>query len=204
MSVVEELQESARRPDEFQDAFVRHVTSESEVDVGRVREATRRGRPPTPGTSWTPRSARSSRTSARPSKNGRRGSPTRCEDDLAEARKEVNQAVSAVDDVALYVSLARFAVALDLTRPSFVEDRQVVAIQNARNLFLVDGGLSVQPISYAVGDHQLDAGRDLPTGDRVAVLTGRTPAGRRRCWRRSARSSCSPRWDYRCPPTRRK
>jgi len=93
MSVVEELKRAPVAPTSSR-------TRSSATSPRRARSTSvvsakpRRGRPPTPGTSWTPRSARSSRTSARPSKNGRRGSPTRCEDDLAEARKEVNQAVS--------------------------------------------------------------------------------------------------------------
>ncbi|MCU4799275.1 DNA mismatch repair protein [Halobacteria archaeon HArc-gm2] len=177
MTVVEELQESARRPDEFQDAFVRHVTDESEVDVGRVREAT-----PTEATDaqdFVDAALRSLVQNLRSAVEEREETvAATLEDDLADARKSVDAAVTAVDDVALYVSLARFAVAFDLTRPTFVADRQVVAIQNATNLFLVDGGLSVQPISYAVGDHRLDAGRDLPSGDRVAVLTGANSGGK--------------------------
>ncbi|SFS07723.1 DNA mismatch repair protein, MutS family [Halomicrobium zhouii] len=177
MTVVEELQESARRPDEFQDAFVRHVTSESEVDVGRVREAT--PDQATDAQDFVDAALRSLVQNLRSAVEEREETvAATLEDDLADARKSVDAAVTAVDDVALYVSLARFAVAYDLTRPSFVDDRQVVAIQNATNLFLVEGGLSVQPISYAVGDHELDAGRDLPTGDRVAVLTGANSGGK--------------------------
>ncbi len=39
MEVVEAVQEGARRPDEFQDALVRHVTSETGIDAARVRDA---------------------------------------------------------------------------------------------------------------------------------------------------------------------
>jgi dsDNA-specific endonuclease/ATPase MutS2 len=53
-------------------------------------------------------------------------------------------------------------------------------VANARNLFL-DG--DVQPVTYAVGDHTLDAaGADPgplpPTGDRVSVLTGANSGGK--------------------------
>ncbi|OYR63133.1 DNA mismatch repair protein, partial [Halorubrum sp. E3] len=88
-------------------------------------------------------------------------------------------AVSAVSDAAFLLSLARFAVACDLTRPVFVDDG--VAVRNARNLF-IDG--DVQPVSYAVGSHSLAGDPGVanaeapPTGDRVSVLTGANSGGK--------------------------
>jgi hypothetical protein len=94
------------------------------------------------------------------------------EDDLrasiADARDDVDRAVTAVDDVAFDLSLARFAAAHDLVRPTLGGDG--LAVEGARNLFLSDP----DPVDYAVGDHDLSP----PTGDRVAVLTGANSGGK--------------------------
>jgi len=94
------------------------------------------------------------------------------EDDLraaiADAREDIDRAVAAVDDVAVDLSLARFAAAHDLTRPILGGDG--LAVEGARNLFLDDP----EPVDYAVGDHGLSP----PSGDRVAVLTGANSGGK--------------------------
>jgi len=94
------------------------------------------------------------------------------EDDLraavADAREDVDRVLAAVDDVAVDLSLARFAEAHDLVRPTLGGDR--LAVEGARNLFLDDP----DPVTYAVGNHDLSP----PTGDRVAVLTGANSGGK--------------------------
>ena len=91
----------------------------------------------------------------------------------------VARAVTAVSDAAFLLSLARFAAAYDLVRPTLVDDG--IAVRNARNPFIAG---EVQPVSYAVGDHSLagDAGVASvdapPTGDRVSVLTGANSGGK--------------------------
>jgi hypothetical protein len=87
---------------------------------------------------------------------------------IADARADVDRAVAAVDDVAFDLSLARFAAAQDLTRPTVGGDG--LAVEGARNLFLDDP----DPVDYAVGDHDLSP----PAGDRVAVLTGANSGGK--------------------------
>ncbi|WP_144798570.1 MutS-related protein [Halorubrum depositum] len=92
---------------------------------------------------------------------------------------DVARAVSAVSDAAFLLSLARFAAAYDLVRPTLVDDG--IAVRNARNPFIAG---DVQPVSYAVGTHSLagDAGVASvdapPTGDRVSVLTGANSGGK--------------------------
>lgn len=92
---------------------------------------------------------------------------------------DVARAVSAVSDAAFLLSLARFAAAYDLVRPTLVDDG--IAVRQARNLFVAG---DVQPVSYAVGTHSLagDAGVASvdapPTGDRVSVLTGANSGGK--------------------------
>jgi len=96
-----------------------------------------------------------------------------------ERESAVARAVDAVSDAAFLLSLARFAAASDLVRPTLVDDG--IAVRNARNLFVAG---EVQPVSYAVGVHSLagDAGvasADAPpTGDRVSVLTGANSGGK--------------------------
>ena len=68
-----------------------------------------------------------------------------------------------VNETAFQLSLARFVHAYDLTRPTFVESGCVAAV-NARNLSLVAAvDNDVQPVTYAVGDHEYAA--EVPTGD---------------------------------------
>ena len=105
---------------------------------------------------------------------------------LDEGGGDVERAVAVVGDLALQLSLGRFAAAHRLTRPRLVDDG--LAVRDARSLF-VDG--SVQPVSYGVGTHSLGGGDadeataadvaggvDPPTGDRVSVLTGANSGGK--------------------------
>ena len=97
---------------------------------------------------------------------------------LEAAEGAVERAVSAVDDIAFDVSLARFALAFELTRPTLVE-REVTGVVDARNLFLADAGEGLQPVTYAVGDHDLPVPRaTVPPSHRVAVLTGANSGGK--------------------------
>jgi len=92
------------------------------------------------------------------------------------AEGDVEAAVDAVSEIALSLSLGRFAAEYDLQRPTLVDDG--LAVVGARNLFL-DG--EVQPITYGVGSHALtDTPRALspPSGDRVTVLTGANSGGK--------------------------
>lgn len=178
MSVVEAVQEGARRPAEFQDALVRHVTDETGIDAARVRDAM--PRKATDARDFVDAALRDLRSSLRTDAQEREQAVAdRLEDDLADARDDIDAAVAAVDALALSVSLARFAIAFDLTRPTFVEGRKTIAVKRARNLALSDVD-SVQPVTYAVGDHSLDLDRANrpPSGDRVAVLTGANSGGK--------------------------
>ncbi|SDM75477.1 DNA mismatch repair protein, MutS family [Halogranum gelatinilyticum] len=102
------------------------------------------------------------------------------------ARDDVDAAVAAVDDIGFALSLARFAEAHDLRRPTLVDDG--LAVTGARNLLLSG---DVQPVTYGVGEHALagNAGVDRagngaagditpPSGDRVTVLTGANSGGK--------------------------
>jgi dsDNA-specific endonuclease/ATPase MutS2 len=177
--IVETIQENARSPDEFRDAFVRHVTSESTVDVGMVREAVADGA--TDAQDFVTESLRALAGDLRSAVDEREESVAAdLQDAIDEAREDIDRAVDIVDELALFVSLARFAHAYDLTTPEIVEDDETVAVVRARNLTLSAGGVDVQPITYAVGDHDLDipAGTARPGDDRVTVLTGANSGGK--------------------------
>jgi len=177
-TVVEELQASARGTGEFHETFVDHVTTETAVDVSRVREAVPEGA--ADANDFVTSALRALAEDLRTAVDEREAAIVdELEDAIAGAREDIDAAVEAVDDIALYVSLARFALAYDLSRPTFV-DRETIAVADARNLSLVDAGGDVQPITYAVGDHGLDvATANAPPGDdRVAVLTGANSGGK--------------------------
>jgi hypothetical protein len=176
--VLEAVRSGARGTDELRDSFARHVADESGVDVGRVREAM-------PGeaadaSAFVGETLRTLSGDLRTAVESREADVReRLEGVLEEADEAVDAAVAAVDDIALSLSLARFAEAFDLVRPAFV-DREVTGVVTARNVFLEDAGESVQPITYAVGDHDLDvpSANAPPSGDRVAVLTGANSGGK--------------------------
>ncbi len=110
MEVVEAVQEGARRPDEFQDALVRHVTSETGIDAARVRDAM--PREATDARDFVDVALRDLRNTLRSDVQKREEAVAdRLEDDLADAREDIDAAVKAVDDIASSVSLARFAFA---------------------------------------------------------------------------------------------
>jgi hypothetical protein len=175
--VVEAVQESARRPDEFAEALVRHVTSETGLEAPRVRDAMPDGA--TDAQDFVDSALRELRRSLRTAVEEREATVSaQLSDALSEARPTIDAALDAVGALALWVSLARFALAYDLRRPTFV-DRDTIAVHRARNLALADAD-GVQPVTYAIGDHQLDIERANapPTGDRVAVLTGANSGGK--------------------------
>jgi len=165
--------EGVEGTDEFREAFGQYVASEADVEPRRVRNAMAADAADAPDFVST--------TLRELSEDVRERADERTEEVAAElrgsisgAREEVDAAVEAVSDLAFHLSLARFADAHDLTRPEFV-DRDAVAVENARNLALDAEGQDVQPVTYAIGDHDL---ADPPSGDRVAVLTGANSGGK--------------------------
>jgi DNA mismatch repair protein MutS2 len=170
--VLEAVRSSARDASEFEAAFVRHVADESGLPSAEVRTAVPDGA--ADASSFVTEALRALATDLRTRVDERE---TAVADELRgtveEARPELDRAVEVVDDLAFDVSLARFTVAYDLTRPTLVES-DALAAEGARNLDLLDAGVDVQPVDYAVGDH----GLDVPTDDRVAVLTGANSGGK--------------------------
>ena len=173
-SVVEAIRgDGARGAGGFQDAFVDHVCGETGVDATHVREAAPEGaRDATDFVNEALRALSGDRREAVEERE--REVRVELQGAVADAREDVDRAVAAVDDVAFELSLARFAAAFDLTSPAFVED--AVAVEGARNLTLAarEAEESVQPIRYALGEHDLGA----PGQERVSVLTGANSGGK--------------------------
>jgi len=178
-TVVEAVRSGARDPQGFREAFIRRVTGETDVDVGRVREATVEGA--TDARDFVTESLRALASDLRTALDEReREVAADLEDTIELASEDVERAQTIVDDLALSLSLARFADAYDLTAPTVLEGGEALGVADARNLALVAAGEEVQPVTYAVGDHALDLprARTPPSGDRVAVLTGANSGGK--------------------------
>jgi hypothetical protein len=177
--------DDVRRTDAFRDSFVDHLASEAGVTAGRVREAM-----PDDAADATDFVARTLRTLVGDLRDAVDDREAAVAADLREeieaAREDVDVAVDAVDDIAFHLSLARFAQAHDLTRPEYVDDG--VAVVGARNLSLAASDEAVQPVTYALGDHDvdevpsarraMDADVGVPGDERVSVLTGANSGGK--------------------------
>jgi hypothetical protein len=174
--VLEAVRGSARDASEFRDAVRRHLVSETVVEAELVREAL--PEEAADADAFVTETLRSLTTALRERVDEREATVREgLEADVEAAREDVDRAVEAVDDIAFRVSLARFAVAFDLTAPEFAPpgtDR--LAVRGARNLGLAADDGDVQPVDYGLGDHTLDV--QAPTGDRVSVLTGANSGGK--------------------------
>ncbi|MFW6435041.1 MAG: MutS-related protein [Halovenus sp.] len=177
-SLVEEVQAGVRGTDQLREALAREIANETGIDLGRAREAMVTDA--VDARAFAGETLRGLADTLREDVETReREVATEYEEILEEASEAIDQAITAVGDIALSVSLARFATTFDLVEPTF-SDEQVAGVVNARNLFLEDSGQSVQPITYAVGNHSLSVpGATVPPqGDRVAVLTGANSGGK--------------------------
>ncbi|MDS0475022.1 DNA mismatch repair protein [Natrinema sp. 1APR25-10V2] len=201
LELIDELRsEGVRDVAGFRQSFEDRLLSETDVTIDRVRDAM-----PADATDATDfvgatlRTLRSDLTAAIDEREVLVASDLK--GTLAENRDAVDRAVSAVDDIALHLSLARFALEYDCTRPQFVggeaqsssEDTgarraqagegAAVSVVNARNLTLAArDDESVQPVTYALGDHGVtsvpDDVNEVPGAERVAVLTGANSGGK--------------------------
>ncbi|AHF99764.1 DNA mismatch repair protein [Halostagnicola larsenii XH-48] len=189
LELIEELRDDGIHDVEgFRDAFEDRLLSETGVTVDQVRDAM-----PTDASDATDfvggtlRALRSNLTEAVDERET--AVAAEFEETLEAADDAVEQAVSAVDEIALHLSLARFAIAYDCTRPTFVgdesarSDRDAISVVNARNLSLeAREDESVQPVTYGLGAHGVtsvpeDVG-SVPGEEDVAVLTGANSGGK--------------------------
>ncbi|WP_306052201.1 MutS-related protein [Natronococcus wangiae] len=203
LELIDDLRnDGVRDVGEFREAFEDHLLGETDVTIDRVHEAM-----PTDAADATDfvggtlRTLRRDLTEAVDERE--RAVASELEATLEGAREAVDRAVEAVDEIAFHLSLARFALAYDCTRPSFVEREApgastdargqrprsgddgtaAVSVVNARNLTIAAyEEESVQPVTYALGDHGVTSvpkSIEAPPGEeRVAVLTGANSGGK--------------------------
>ena len=182
LDVLESVRERGVRSfEEFRGAFVEYVAAETGVPRGRIEGAVAAdARDEADFASTSLRNLFSELDAAVDERETAVAAELR--ESIADAREDVDVAVSAVSEIAFELSLGRFAAAHDLRRPELVEDG--LAVVGARNLSLTG---EVQPVTYAIGSHGLGAvdtsssagsSETPPSGDRVAVLTGANSGGK--------------------------
>jgi dsDNA-specific endonuclease/ATPase MutS2 len=176
--VLESVREQGVRDlEDFQRAFIEYVAAETGLTRGEIEAAV--AEDAADATDFVSQSLRNLVDDLRQQVTERESTvATRFGETIDRAREDVDAAVEAASDIAFLLSLGRFAATHDLVRPRIVDEG--VAVIGARNLFLSS---DVQPISYAVGSHDLGASDggpiDAPPSDqRVTVLTGANSGGK--------------------------
>jgi DNA mismatch repair protein MutS2 len=182
-SLVEELRsEGVRDTAGFREGLVEHLRSETAVDPARVREAM--ATEAADATAFVTETLRALRADLDAAVEERAATVREdLEADIEAAGEDVDRARRAVARVGRDLSLARFVEAFDLVRPGRADgDPGALAVAGARNLTLSAAGESVQPVTYALGDHEFEApdGQqvDPPSGQQVSVLTGANSGGK--------------------------
>ena len=182
-TIVDELRDAGVRDvSGLREAFEEHLLAESGLTIDRVHDAMPRdAADATDFVAGTLRSLRSSLVSAVDDRE--RSVASELEATVEESRATIDQAIDAVDEIALQLSLARFAIHYECSRPQYVTgERAALSVVEARNLRLAaTDDESVQPVTYALGDHSVEAGPGAagdPGQERVAVLTGANSGGK--------------------------
>ena len=174
-SLVDALRsEGVRDTAGFRDGLVEHLRSETAVDPARAREAMAEGA--ADATAFVTETLRNLRASVDEAIDERTATVrAELEADVEAAGEDVDRARRAVARVGRDVSLARFVEASDLARPGWVDGGPgTLAVAGARNLSLAAADEPVQPVTYALGEHDLGP----PSGQQVAVLTGANSGGK--------------------------
>ncbi|NKE37673.1 DNA mismatch repair protein [Natronococcus sp. JC468] len=182
LELIDELQDGGVQDvTDFREAFEARLLSETDVTVEQVREAMPTNA--TDATDFVGGTLRRLQSDLREAADEREERVAEeFESTLSERDEAIEQAVSAVDEIAFHLSLARFALAHDCTRPTFRgEDGAAVSVVAARNLTVDASGEDVQPITYALGDHTVTEGSTeagVPGQQHVTVLTGANSGGK--------------------------
>ncbi|MFC6906684.1 DNA mismatch repair protein [Halalkalicoccus tibetensis] len=175
LDVIESVREAGTRDlEEFRGAVIEYVAGESGIDRGTIRAAAVEDAVDSADfVSGTLRALVEELEADAETREREVAGSLRAA--VEDAGSDVETAVEAVSDVAFSLSLGRFAAEYDLRRPELVEDG--MAVRNARNPFLPG---EVQPVTYAVGPHEIPESESPrpPVGDRVAVLTGANSGGK--------------------------
>ncbi len=176
LDVLDQVREQGvQGQDAFRQAVIQYLVRETDVDLDTVRRAAPDDA--ADAADFVGATLRSLATELQEAVQARETTVAdELTDTLAAAAAAIDEAVSRVDELALSVSLARFAIDADLTRPTIVQDRDAVAFEGARNLGVaMADDETVQPVDYGIGEHGLEA---PPTGEAVAVVTGANSGGK--------------------------
>lgn len=175
LDIIESVRASGTRDiEEFQSAVIDYIATETDIDPGTIRTAAIEDAVDTAEfVSGTLRNLGAELEADVESRE--KAVASQLQSTVGTAESDVTTAVKAVSDIAFTLSLGRFAAEYDLRRPEFGGDG--LAVRNARNLFLSG---DIQPITYAIGAHEMSASESIqpPTDDRVAVLTGANSGGK--------------------------
>ncbi len=177
-AVVEEIRSGARGATDLQELLVREVTTETGIEGAAVREVLPESAADAQG--FVTETLRALVEDRREAVAEREETVTaELEAVLEETESAVETVVEVVEESAFVISLARFASDFELVAPTYVDD-QVIAVEQATNLFLEVGNTEVQKVTYAVGDHNLSLAEATapPRDHRVAVLTGANSGGK--------------------------
>ena len=175
-TVIEELRsDGVSDTAAFQESFTEYLRRETAVDSARIRESMADGAVDASG--FVSETLRNLHVNLREAIEERSASVRAdLEGAIDTAGDDIERAQQAVTTVAQELSLGRFATAYDLQRPRYV-DSECLAVVGARNLSLLETSVDVQPITYAVGDHGIEAFDGLEN-ERVTVLTGANSGGK--------------------------
>jgi DNA mismatch repair protein MutS2 len=187
LDLIEALRDGGVRDvSEFREAFEDHLLAETGVTIDRVHDAMATdAADATDFVGSTLRTLRADLTEAVDERE--RAVASEFEKTLEENGDAVERAVAAVDEIAFRLSLARFALAYDCSRPTILDpddgDAAALSVVGARNLTVVAHDESaVQPVTYALGAHGIhnvpDGIESVPGEERVAVLTGANSGGK--------------------------
>jgi dsDNA-specific endonuclease/ATPase MutS2 len=171
-SVLEELRSAGVEDTAgFRTGLLDHLRSETTVETERIRAAM--AEDAVDATGFVTETLRTLRSDLDAAIEARAATVRADLDaDIEAAGQDVDRARTAVGTVARDLSLGRFAAEYDLVHPSYV-DRATLAVVDARNLSLEPDG-SVQPVTYAVGEHTIAP----PDDEQVTVLTGANSGGK--------------------------
>ena len=175
LDVFEEVRErGVRGEDEFRQAVIQYLDRNTDADIDTIRRAA--PDEAVDSADFVSSTLRGLAEDLRAEVDAREVAVAADLESTIEAtHTTVATAVEAIDDLALAVSLARFAIDCELTRPTIHDDGDTIAFAGGRNLALPAAGESVQPVTYAIGAHDL---ADAPAGEDVAVLTGANSGGK--------------------------
>ncbi len=174
--VLDEIRgEGVRGGEEFERAVVQYLSRETDIDLDTIRRAAPDDA--ADAADFVGATLRSLAADLREAVEEREAAVAdRITETLDDAEGAVADAVAAVNHVTLFVSLARFAVDLDLERPTIRADGDTLAFEGGRNLGLATSdGQTVQPVDYGLGEHGLET---PPSGEQVAVVTGANSGGK--------------------------